>query len=90
VLTWHASEAASFALAARYASRSFATIDNSDAVTHTYQGFDGYFLTDVRARFRLSANLEAALGVENLFDERYFLYHPFPGRTVTAELRWKL
>jgi iron complex outermembrane receptor protein len=90
VLTWHQGEAATFTLAARYASRSFATIDNSDTVTHTYQGFDGYFVADLRARFRLSDNLEAGLGVENLFDDRYFLFHPFPGRTFTADVRWKL
>ena len=90
VLTWHQGETATFTLAGRYASRSFGTIDNSDTVTHTYQGFGGYFLADARARFRLTRNLEAAVGVENLFDDRYFLFHPFPGRTFTAEIRWKL
>jgi iron complex outermembrane receptor protein len=28
------------------------------------------------------------MGVENLTDKRYFLFHPFPGRTFTAELHW--
>lgn len=90
VLSWHQGERATFTLAGRYASRSYGTIDNSDRVTHTYQGFGGYFVADARARFRLTPNLEAAVGVENLFDERYFLFHPFPGRTFTAEVRWKL
>jgi iron complex outermembrane receptor protein len=90
VLTWHQGEGATFTLAGRYASRSFGTIDNSDSVAHAYQGFEGYFVADARARFRLGRNLEAAVGVENLFDERYFLYHPFPGRTFTAEIRWSL
>jgi iron complex outermembrane receptor protein len=90
VLTWHQGEGTTFTLAGRYASRSFGTIDNSDTVTRTYQGFGGYVVADARARFRLTRNLEAAVGIENLFDERYFLYHPFPGRTFTAEIRWKL
>lgn len=90
VLTWHQGPTTTFTLAARYASRSFGTIDNSDIVTHTYQGFDGYFVADARARLRLTENLDAALGVENLFDDRYFLYHPFPGRTFTAELHLRL
>jgi iron complex outermembrane receptor protein len=90
VLTWHQGEMATFTLAGRYASRSFATIDNSDTVTHTYQGFDGYFVADARALFKLTPQVEAALGVENLFDERYFLFHPFPGRTMTVELHWRL
>jgi iron complex outermembrane receptor protein len=90
VLTWHQGKGATFTLAGRYASRSFGTIDNSDTVTRTYQGFGGYFVADARARLRLTRNLEAAVGVENLFDERYFLFHPFPGRTFTAEVRWTL
>ena len=90
VLTWKQGEGAAFTLAARYASRSFATIDNSDPVTHTFQGFDGYVVADARARFRLTRQVEAAVGVENLFDRRYFLFHPFPGRTLTAEVHMRL
>ena len=90
VLTWHQSEEAAFTLAARYASRSFATIDNSDTITHTFQGFDGYVLADARAQFRLTRQVEGAVGIENLFDRRYFLFHPFPGRTWTAEVHMRL
>jgi iron complex outermembrane receptor protein len=90
VATWRQSGAASFTLAARYASRAFGTIDNSDFVSHTYQSFDGYVLADARALFRLGKGLEAAVGIENLFDERYFEFHPFPGRTFTAEVRWQM
>ena len=90
VATWHQGEATAFTLAARYASRSFGTIDNSDVVTRTYQGFGGYFAADARAQVRLTSTIEAAVGVENLFDERYFVFHPFPGRTFTAELRLRL
>jgi iron complex outermembrane receptor protein len=68
----------------------FGTIDNSDLVGHTYQGFEGYFVADVRGVYRASSNIDLSVGVENLTDKRYFLFHPFPGRTVTAELNWHL
>jgi iron complex outermembrane receptor protein len=90
VATWRATDAAAFTLAGRYSSRLFGTIDNSDIVGHTYQGFEGYFVADARAAFRLSRNLRLAVGVENLTDKRYFLFHPFPGRTLTAEVGWNL
>lgn len=90
VATWHQGESTAFTLAARYASRSFGTIDNSDIVTRTYQGFGGYFLVDARARFALTKRVEAAVGVENMFDRRYFLFHPFPGRTFTAEVHMRI
>jgi iron complex outermembrane receptor protein len=89
-MTYRPSEAASLTLAGRYASRSFATIDNSDTVGHTFQGFEGYLVVDARASLRLGRHLEAAIGVENLTNDRYFLFHPFPQRALTAEIgfRW--
>jgi iron complex outermembrane receptor protein len=90
VLTYRLSTAASVTFAGRYASRSYGTIDNSDVVGHTFQGFEGYLVLDVRATWRLGRHLEAAMGVENLTDARYFLFHPFPQRALTAEIgfRW--
>jgi iron complex outermembrane receptor protein len=89
VATWHEGEGTALTLAARYASRSFATIDNSDVVARTWQGFQSYVVVDARASFRVGPHWHAALGVENLGDRRYFLFHPFPGRTFTAELAWR-
>jgi iron complex outermembrane receptor protein len=90
VATWHQSEAASLTLAARYSSRSFATIDNSDPIGHAYQGFEHYLVVDARILFRISPHWQAAIGVENIGNERYFLFHPFPQRTFTGELTWRL
>jgi iron complex outermembrane receptor protein len=59
-------------------------------VTHTYQGFDGYLLLDARAVYRLDPHWSAALGVDNLTDRRYFLFHPFPGRTIVAQVSYSL
>jgi iron complex outermembrane receptor protein len=80
---------AAFTLAGRAASRSFGTIDNSDIVTHTFQGFESYVVLDARATFRLTERLEAAIGAENLTNTRYFIFHPFPQRSLTAELSWR-
>lgn len=89
VLTWRPSEAASLTLAGRYSSRSFGTIDNSDIVAHTYQGFEGYVVADARANFRIGEHWNAAFGVENLTNEKYYLFHPFPQRSFTAELTYR-
>lgn len=89
VSTWRPTNAASLTLAGRYASKSYGTIDNSDFVGHTYQGFESYFVADARASYELSQHWRVAAGVENFTDKRYFLFHPFPGRTFTAEVGWK-
>jgi iron complex outermembrane receptor protein len=90
VATWRPDDRLSLTLAGRFASRMFATIDNSDVVGHTFQGFENYAVADARVLYRLSDHWSAAAGVENLTDRRYFLFHPFPGRTFTAELHWSL
>jgi iron complex outermembrane receptor protein len=90
VATWRPTDRLSLTGAARYSSRMFGTVDNSDVVGHTFQGFEGYFVADARAVYRLTPKIDIAAGVENLTDERYFLFHPFPGRTFTAELDWHL
>jgi iron complex outermembrane receptor protein len=88
VTTWHAQGDAALTLAARYASRSYGTIDNSDRVANTWQGFEGYFVVDARASIPVGPHWRAALGVENLTNRKYFIFHPFPQRTFTAELAW--
>ena len=88
VATWRPTDAAALTLAARHASKSYGTIDNSDVVGHTYQGFEKYFAADARAAVELSRHWRLAAGVENLTDKRYFLFHPFPARTFTAEVGW--
>jgi iron complex outermembrane receptor protein len=66
------------------------TLDNSDPVTHTYGGFDSYFVMDARVSYKMDAHWSAAVGVDNLNDRNYFLFHPFPQRTVVGELRYHL
>jgi iron complex outermembrane receptor protein len=88
VATWRASERLTLTTAARYASRPFGTLDNSDIVGHTYQGFEGYFVVDARASYRIDDHWSAAIGVDNLNNRDDFVFHPFPQRSALAELRY--
>ena len=76
--------------AARFTSRNYANLANDDTVGQTWQGFYRYFVVDMRATYRLSDHIELAVGVDNLGNDRYFLFHPFPQRSVTAQVNWKL
>lgn len=89
VATYHPDDAVSLTAAARYSSRSFGTIDNSDPVAHTYQGFESYLVADVRAVVKLSPHWSLAGGVDNLTNRKYYLFHPFTQRTFTGEVNWK-
>jgi iron complex outermembrane receptor protein len=90
VATWRPTDAVALTAAARYASRSFGAIDNSDVVGNTYQGFYKYFVVDLRASFKVAEHYSFAVGVDNVNNDRYFLFHPFPQRSFTAEFTYRL
>ena len=90
VLTWHPTKQISLTTAARYASRNYANLANDDSVGNTYQGFYKYLVVDVRATFHVTDQFDFALGVDNLNNDKYFLFHPFPQRSFTAQVNWKL
>jgi iron complex outermembrane receptor protein len=78
-----------FTVAGRYSDRVYGTIDNSDSFSHTYQGFEGFMTWDARVNYRIDDHWMAAVGLENLGGADYFLFHPFPQRTATAELQYR-
>ncbi|WP_267381909.1 MULTISPECIES: TonB-dependent receptor [unclassified Sphingomonas] len=90
VATWRPASAVSLTAAVRYASRNYGTLDNSDAIGNTYGGFYRYCVVDLRAVIRATARYSFALGVDNVGNDRYFLFHPFPQRAVSAQVTARL
>jgi iron complex outermembrane receptor protein len=86
--TYRPDDSWSFTLGSRYSDRTFGTIDNSDPISQTYQGFAGYFVVDARARYKLDENWNISVGIDNLNNDKYFLFHPFPQRTVVMEIHY--
>jgi iron complex outermembrane receptor protein len=66
----------------------FTTLDNADVHPNTYQGFSEWFVMDARANLRLTDHWSGGLGVDNLLNRKYFLFHPFPQRTLVANLKF--
>jgi iron complex outermembrane receptor protein len=85
--TWRPIESVSLTAAARYSSRNFGSLDNSDIVGNTYQGFYKYFVVDLRAQFRVAEHLEFGVGIDNVNNDKYYLFHPFPQRTFAADVK---
>ncbi len=86
--TYRPNERLAFTLAGRYSGRQFAQIDNLDVYEHTFQGFESFFVVDARVRYQIDKRWSAAMGVDNLNNRDYFLFHPFPQRTAFAEIRY--
>jgi iron complex outermembrane recepter protein len=88
--TYHPDARLAFSLAGRYSGRMFTTLDNADVNPNTYQGFSEWFVMDARANYRIDRHWGASLGIDNLLDRKYFLFHPFPQRTVVAGVKYSL
>ncbi len=73
--------------AGHYASKQYGKLDNSDT-EGGYGGIDDFLVFDTKFSYKFSKNWLASIGVDNITDQLYHVYHPYPGRTVFAELKW--
>jgi iron complex outermembrane recepter protein len=80
-VTYRQNETWVYTVAARYSGKQYSTLDNTDIVPHVFGAFDNYFVVDMKIHYNATKNFTFDFGIDNLFNEQYFLYHPFPGRT---------
>jgi iron complex outermembrane receptor protein len=64
------------------------TLDAADTNPNTWQGFAAWFVADARIVRRFAGNWTASVGADNLLNRRYFLFHPFPQRTIFTHLKY--
>jgi iron complex outermembrane receptor protein len=85
--SWHVGQHWTSSVGARYSGRQYGALDNSDVHGDTYMGVSDYLVTDVRVRYRINAQASVSVGVDNLGNAKYWAFHPYPQRTMLAELR---
>ena len=79
-----------FTLAGRYQSKVYSTLSNNDKQVNVYQSFDGFFVMDLKATYKVTNHLQADFGINNLNNYHYTLFHPFPQRTFYGSLKYEL
>jgi iron complex outermembrane receptor protein len=82
--TYRPTEQWAFTVAGRWQSKTFSTIDNIDTNPNVYQAFDAFVVVDAKVQYKVSQNGTLNFGVDNIFNEQYHLFHPFPQRTFVA------
>lgn len=80
-VTYRPNDSWAYTVAARYSGKQYSTLDNTDRVSHVYGAFDNFFVVDFKIHYNATKNFAFDFGIDNLFNEQYFLFHPFPGRT---------
>jgi iron complex outermembrane receptor protein len=88
--TYHFGERASVTAGVRYSGRQYNTLTNVDTNPNVYGGTSTYTVTDLKFTYKPSRFSEVSIGVDNLFDKQYFVYHPYPGRTVYVQVALRM
>jgi iron complex outermembrane receptor protein len=83
-VTYRPNDTWAYTVAARYTGKQYATLDNTDTTQHVYQAFDPFIVVDMKIHYNATKNFSFDFGIDNLFNEQYFLFHPFPGRTFVV------
>lgn len=86
-ITYHPDDHWALTAAGRYSGKQYSTLDNTDIVSHVQGAFDEFFVLDLRAQYRVNDIILVDAGIDNVTDNRYFLFHPFPARTYSAQVK---
>ena len=90
VATYRPDDQWAYTLAGRYSDRLWTTMDNTDINPATYAGFERYFVADARVHYKVNKQWSASVGVDNLNNRKYFWFHPFPQRTLLADVKFAI
>lgn len=86
--TYRVNEALSATFGVRYSGQQFNTLDNADTNGRTWTGSSKFLVADVRALYRFAKQWTLGMGIDNLNNEKYWAFHPYPQRTYMADLKW--
>ena len=78
-----------FALGARYASRPNTDLEGKQR-GDTFGYTSELFALDARVNWKLGAGLRLSAGVDNIANNRAWVFHPYPQRTFLVEAGWAL
>jgi len=87
-LTYHTAPNWDNIIALQYRSNQHISADNSDSNARVYGGSDEYVLVNVKSDFKMDVGhditAKISVGIDNLLDEEYYDFHPYPQRTFFA------
>lgn len=89
-LTYHTTPEWDNIVAVQYRSKQFSLDDNSDINWHVFGASDDYVLVNFKSAYKLDIGngmkARFSVGADNILDEDYFDFHPYPQRTYFANI----
>jgi iron complex outermembrane recepter protein len=87
---YRANEQWTASMGVRYSGKQYGQLDNSDTNSYAYLGFSPFLVVDLRAVYQYDRRWRISAGVDNLSNNKYWAFHPYPQRTFHAELKYDL
>ncbi|MGE0289609.1 MAG: TonB-dependent receptor [Acetobacteraceae bacterium] len=78
-----------YSLAGRYSGRQYTTLENIEVKSNALDSVSKYTVFDAKVSYRIGKTSSVGLGIDNIADKRYFVGHPYSGRTCFVELAWR-
>lgn len=88
VATYHQGNHLTYSIAARYSGRQYNSLDNSDSNPDTFGGSSKFFFVDVKANYKFADQLTASVGVDNINNDKAYIFHPYPQRTGYVQIKF--
>ncbi len=85
---WQPNEQWLASLGVRYSDRMYGRLENDDTNADVFGGISAFAMLDARLAYAIARELEFAVGLDNLTNERSYQYHPLQMRTGFLEARW--
>jgi iron complex outermembrane receptor protein len=87
IAIWRHSGTLNFSVAVRQSGKQYANLANDDVRDDAFNSLSSFVVVDVRANWQVTPQARVSLGMDNAADKRYFVNHPFPARSLVAELK---
>ncbi|WP_025041746.1 TonB-dependent receptor [Nitrosospira briensis] len=88
IVTYRANEKLTASVSVRYSSGQFGQLNNTDTNGFAYTGITSYVVADLIAKYKITKQLTAIGGINNVNNDKYWIFHPFPQRTFFAQLKF--
>ncbi|MCF6354412.1 MAG: TonB-dependent receptor [Candidatus Polarisedimenticolaceae bacterium] len=85
LLSYHINAMWDSSVGVRYASNSYGRLDNTDDEEQVFGAQDSYTFVDLKVNFRPTKESRIGFGVDNVTDEKAFVYHPWAQRSFYME-----
>jgi iron complex outermembrane recepter protein len=88
LISWRVNEALITTFGVRHSGKQYGTLDNIDPNGDTYTGVSKFSVADIRLTYKWDKHFTLAAGIDNVNNQKYWAFHPYPQRTYMADVKW--